>query len=1369
MNAPPLDLHFGLLAVRNGLLGEAQFLDGVRAWTHDPSLPLAEHLRRLGYLDEAQCAAVDALVVARARLYGSDSDLGLASLPIEPSLLSRLMELTAPEQTELLEPMVRRQRVEDPRPETAPGVPETLWLIDRPEAEEPTTIPAALEGRRFRVLRPHAEGGLGAVFVALDAELNREVALKQILPRHADDLASRQRFLLEAEVTGGLEHPGIVPVYALGADPEGRPYYAMRFIRGESLKEAISRFHADTSLRSDAAARSLALRKLLRRFQDVCDAIDYAHARGVLHRDIKPANIIVGRFGETLVVDWGLAKATGRSHPELDESALRPSSGSGSQNTQPGSVLGTPAYMSPEQASSDLDSMGPRSDVYSLGATLYCLLTGKPPFQGGDFRDICLRVASGDFPPPRRLDPSIDKALEAVCLKAMATETHDRYDSARSLAEDLDRWLADERVRAYREPLTRAMSRWVNRHRTAVSAAAAAGLVAIVALGGLSLVQTQAKDALELKNIALDLQRRRAEEREQQAINAVKRFADVVVENPELKHNPSLESLRQTLLKEPLRFFQELRQTLQLDRDTRPEALEQLAEAAHQLGSLTKEIGDQQNALKAHEEAQAIYERLVSDAPTVPQYQRGLAACLGNVGASLAATGRSSEALVAQERARRIQRELVLLDPTLADDQSNLAKSHLAVGRLLRVTGKSQEALAAYQEGDVIRRQLVEQYPANRRYRREFAQGLHDLAELHRELGKSDDSLRIHEQARTIFASLTQDTPDDAEVQSDLAACLHNIGSLMAATGQGKNALSAYEQARTCWMDLNHRYPSIINYQSDLTKCCYNLGNLYRDLGKFPEALAAFEQGRALLETLVERNPAVTEYRRDMATNLFNIGRVLQATGKPNEALAALEQALAIDQKLARDNPTVTQFQSDLALSNNNLGLLLRDLGKPAEALKRHEAARSIRERLVRENPTVPVFASDLARSHLNLANLFRTEGDPAKALDTLRSARTILARLVKDHPAFSDYQRDLASCLNNMSALLLEEGKLTEALATSEATRAIRARLAEAHPDVPEFRSMLAANQSNLGVILGDLHRPEEAMAAHEQARSIQEALTREHPEVPQYASSLGGTLNNMALLDLEARRYAEARDKLRQAITWQKKALAANPTNPGYRRFLANHLGNLERAAKGLGHDDEVADVRRELTALAASDPRFAALDARLSAVQSGAAPKDDAERLALAGRAYDTKRHALAARLWGEALTHDPGLAEDRQSQQAYNAACSAALAAAGQGADAPPDAATRAQLRAQALGWLRLELKLWNELLAHQPKPEIRAVVARTLQHWREDPDLAGIREAEAVDQLPKDEQAALRGFWSEADESLARLKTGDPGPGTPPKT
>ena len=175
----------------------------------------------------------------------------------------------------------------------------------------------------------------------------------------------------------------------------------------------------------------------------------------MIHRDIKPANIIVGKHGETLVVDWGLAKAVGRADPTVDEQTLAPSSSSSSSETLPGSALGTPAYMSPEQARGDPDHLGPRSDVYSLGATLHCLLTGKPPFAGDDMGAILRAVQAGEFPRPSQRDSSIDRALETVCPKAMALRPEDRYPTPKALADDLERWMADEPVTAWREPFSR--------------------------------------------------------------------------------------------------------------------------------------------------------------------------------------------------------------------------------------------------------------------------------------------------------------------------------------------------------------------------------------------------------------------------------------------------------------------------------------------------------------------------------------------------------------------------------------------------------------------------------------------------------------------------------------------------------------------------------------------------------------------------------------------------------------------------------------------------------------------------------------------------------------------------------------------------
>jgi serine/threonine protein kinase len=289
-----------------------------------------------------------------------------------------------------------------------------------PESVAPLRALPPAGAVRYRSLRSHARGGLGQVFVALDEELNREVALKEIQLRHADDPESRARFLQEAEITGSLEHPGIVPVYGMGLYPDGRPYYAMRFIHGGSFHDAIAHFHEADRPGRDEGERTLELRHLLKHFIDSCNAVAYAHSRGIIHRDIKPANIMIGHFGETLVVDWGLAKPVGCQETHAAAQAQPQLVVPGrSTATQAGAALGTPAYMSPEQAAGKLDELGPASDVYSLGATLYCLLTGSQPFRQTDLVTLLGAVQQSDFLLPRQMK-AVPAALEAVCLKAMA-------------------------------------------------------------------------------------------------------------------------------------------------------------------------------------------------------------------------------------------------------------------------------------------------------------------------------------------------------------------------------------------------------------------------------------------------------------------------------------------------------------------------------------------------------------------------------------------------------------------------------------------------------------------------------------------------------------------------------------------------------------------------------------------------------------------------------------------------------------------------------------------------------------------------------------------------------------------------------------
>ena len=482
------DLLYGILAVQLGLTSRTHLVGAIRDWSSRETLNLGELLLQSGKLSQQNKELLDALAQEHLALHDNNAAKSLATLSTLGSLSEELKTLGA----------------EDVNA-TLAHLPSTATRTPNPSSEPSPNNYSPSEANRFRILRMHAKGGIGQVSLAVDDELSREVALKELQARYADDQDTRARFVLEAEITGGLEHPGVVPVYGLGHYADGRPFYAMRFVRGDSLQDATQRFHQ--RLASDPAGEGydLELRKLLRRFIDVCDAIEYAHSRGVLHRDLKPGNIMLGRYGETLVVDWGLAKVgTEQSVSSESEPLLQPASADDSAATQMGSTVGTPHYMSPEQAAGNLNGLGTASDVYSLGATLYHVLTGRPPFQGSDIGEILAAVQTGIIKRPRSINRRVAKPLEAICLKAMALEPEQRYATSRELAEDVERWLADEPVFARPDTGLQRIQRWTRRHR-GVTLATAIGLLLVSAISGIAFfaVSTERDEARKQRDRAV--------------------------------------------------------------------------------------------------------------------------------------------------------------------------------------------------------------------------------------------------------------------------------------------------------------------------------------------------------------------------------------------------------------------------------------------------------------------------------------------------------------------------------------------------------------------------------------------------------------------------------------------------------------------------------------------------------------------------------------------------------------------------------------------------------------------------------------------------------------------------------------------------
>jgi WD40 repeat protein len=469
------NLLFGVLALQADLIDQAQFVEICTLWANRKQVPLADLLVERGWLTAVDKADVERLLARKLRKHQGDAHASLAGAA-DAALLQALA-------------VVDDAEVHRSLADLAPSADVSGGTINY--APEP--------GQRYTRTRLHATGGIGRVWLAYDNDLGREVALKELRPGRSQHPGFADRFLHEAQITGQLEHPSIVPVYELTRRSEGhQPFYTMRFIKGRTLTDAIRAYHQK---RAAGRAEALELAALLNAFVATCNAVAYAHSRGVIHRDLKGQNVVLGDFGEVVVLDWGFAKVLGQAEGSIETAPVALAQEGDPCHTVQGQVIGTPAYMAPEQAEGRTDRIDRRSDVYGLGAILYELLTGQPPFTGTEIEEVLRQVREDEPARPRQVWAGMPRALEAVCLRALAKEPARRYASAGDLAREVQRWLADEPVTAYREPVAARLGRWSRRHQTL--AAGLAVLLVSAVVGAVVIRDERARSAAAEERAAI--------------------------------------------------------------------------------------------------------------------------------------------------------------------------------------------------------------------------------------------------------------------------------------------------------------------------------------------------------------------------------------------------------------------------------------------------------------------------------------------------------------------------------------------------------------------------------------------------------------------------------------------------------------------------------------------------------------------------------------------------------------------------------------------------------------------------------------------------------------------------------------------------
>ncbi len=1030
------NLLFGLLALQKDLVNRGQLLDAMHTWMQERHASLAGVLCQQGLLGDEQRADLDRLVDDYVERHGPTPSSSLAALLEEPTI-----------------------HVPGPHAEDAPAAP--------------PVAPSRFRGPRYHRVRPHARGGLGEVYVALDSELQREVALKEIQEDHAGDLDNRARFLREAEITGKLEHPGVVPVYGLGTYPDGRPYYAMRFIRGEPMHEAIVRFHQADRPGRDPAERSLALRELLTRFVAVCNTVAYAHSRGVIHRDLKPANIMFGAYGETLVVDWGLARVLDQPDAEKKSDGAVRLTGCSSTVTALGYAVGTPAFMAPEQAAGEVDRVGTASDVFALGSTLYCLLTGEAPYGG---TNALVLAGMAEVEPAGQRKRGVPAALEAVCAKAMAARPQRRYATARDLARDVERWLADEPVSVHREPWPERWRRWARRHRSLVSGAVVLLLAGVVGLGlGLWAVgREQARTAEALEQAQQNLER--AEANLELAKKAVDECFNVAREDP-LFQSPRMEKARKLLLEKTLPFYQQFQVQRPDDPALRREQANQLVRVAY----IESVLGRPGRALEGSRQALQVLTRLAEDHPETARYQRDLARAHAGLGARLRVLGRRQEALREHRQALAIRTRLARSDS--ADDQNELARAHNLLGLLLAELGRRDEALAEHQRARDIATALVKTHPGVPAYRGELASTHNNRGALLYRLGRLDEALAEFRLARDLQALLAREQPWRHTHQADLASMTANLANVLSERGQHQEALEEYRLALAGWTKLVQTHPDVPAYRRILAGTHANRGRLLTGLGRVEEAVAEYRLGRNVLSELAKANPEVPAYRRMLAGTHNSLGVLLGGQGLANEALQEHQQALRLRRELARAYPDVPEHRDDLAGTHRNLGVLLRQQGLREEALKHHRQALDLWTKLAGAHLALPAYQLGLMQTNGNLGLVLRELGRHEEALEYYRRACHLGEKLAAAHPGVASYRRDLAGTYHNLANLLADLGRLNEALREHTQALGLRVKLAHAEPHVPLHEELVAQTCLERARLLARLNRFQDSRADLDEA----------------------------------------------------------------------------------------------------------------------------------------------------------------------------------------------------------------------------------------------------------------------------------------------
>jgi eukaryotic-like serine/threonine-protein kinase len=893
-----------------------------------------------------------------------------------------------------------------------------MGMLQAPKGAAPTQFPEKLGD--FRLIRQLGGGGMGVVYLAVQEPLGREVALKLIRPDMLYFPGTHERFEREIETISRLQHPGIVPIYTVG-EANGIPYFAMECVRGCGIDSALRRVAGKTLERlkgSDLAAvvRETAgiepasgssssssptfqgtwIEACVRIVIQVAEALDHAHRAGVVHRDIKPSNVMLLPDGRAQLLDFGLAVAEG-TH----------------RLTSTGSQLGSIHYMSPEQARGEHRELQPRSDIYSLGVTLYEMLTLTQPFTGATAHDVSARIVEGNPLPPRLRNTELTWEVETVCLKAMDVEASRRYATALEFAEDLRAAIEHRPIRARRSGPWIVAKRFVKR-RPGLASALAAG--AIVFLGGPAALWYQergARQRIEAKSLI-------AEKNFQRAIDAVDAMlTEVGAEH--LRKVPHMEPVRRKLVERAVEFYGEFL----AERSDDPEVRLRAARVRERVGKLYDDLGQLEEAEASTRLALDELAALEREGFTDPSFGVRYAQGKRNLAKVLALRGLASDAHAALQDANTRLASVALADGAAADVRLEYAECLFALGVLL-LGSDTKAAEDTLNQSLPIVEELTRDDPKAKR-----AGEL--LGRIHNALGRARENRGApleefaagYREAARCYERVAAEHPDDPELRTLQAGALMNLGTVT--FGDAKEGETTLRQAIELHRALTRDFPAIPLYRYELQRAIYNLA--------------------LLIASVKERRAEAEDHYRE---------------------------SLDLARKLNADYPGEGRYESELARATDGFGMYERQRENFDAAITLGTSAVEIRRAILAKQQVKTTPSHDLGGALHNLAMAYTESQRPELAIplleEAIRCQKAALA-VLPDHPTFRNFYRfhlfslanaqlyvgDIESALDNVDVLATEFSTVPGALRNVAAAYA-RAGIALRERDPDRARKLEAA-----------------------------------------------------------------------------------------------------------------------------------------------------------------------------------------------------------------------------------------------------------------------------------------------------------------------